>query len=232
MRSMFGRGSTAAIVVALVFSFACGGDDPSTPVAPSPTPPAINADVAPAGLDVTEKRLVDGAGNPSPLRIRLTFVYPAPGATINPAPVVLGDGPRDRVFHYRAEVCMDSVPNPQNSTLLSSVQVRGYWSQDGVRPINLSADSAVQVISGVVTPDNCVRMQRLPPGSGGTRGQEWVFFDPPGAKYLIFGAKYGPGQFFALSDAPCPSLEVIAMAPAQNRPQCVLRSSHFLNYNW
>lgn len=196
----------------------------------APTPFLMDPSVPPAGLDPEWKQLVDGAGKPGPIWVRLTFVYPSPGAEIDPAPVINGIGPPGRVFHYVAEACMDSVSNPQNNAFLSSAFIRGYWSADGAMPINRTTDSAVQVIHDVVPNGGCVTMRRIPPEWGGRHGEQWVFFDPPGGRYLIFAARYGSDEFFAWNSAPCPASE--QLEAAATRPTCTLRSAHLLDYQW
>jgi hypothetical protein len=195
----------------------------------------IDPDISPPGLDTGEKRLVDGAGNAGPVRVRLTFVYPNPGAQIDPARPVGGVEPDGDVFHFRAEVCMDAVPNPQNNPLLSAMRVRGYWSADGIRPIPIGTTPTVNgaaSISVSVRNGTCVTYQRIPAYAGGTPGQQLVYFSPPGARYLILTARHGSDQEFSsfnqFPDAACPAPDAVG----SSRPGCVFRSAHFLDYRW
>src|SRR5262245_50005996 len=83
-----------AVLVAVVTS-ACGGassagTEPSVvvvqPVVTDPT------GTPPAGLDTSERRLLDGAGRSSPLRARLLWVDPGPGSRVLTSPMPpLGD---------------------------------------------------------------------------------------------------------------------------------------------
>lgn len=224
----------ACVLVPLVS--ACGGKTGDNPIGPTPTPtptPQYDPNVPTPGLDNNERRLVDGAGNPGPVRIRLISVNPAPGSA-----VVLVEAFHALFVSFKAEVCMDAVPNPTSSRYLSEMRITVFGSADGVSPMgpNLAQGEGPGIYH--VSNGGCTIVKRIPVDQGGTPGNQFIYFGL-GAKHLMFTATYGMGtsqeMTFNWPAEACPSFEVIARGPwpfPPGTPNCVLRSGYFLDYRW
>ena len=195
-------------VLALV---SCSGGSPTSPSGPA--------------FDTAPRRMLDGAGNPGPLTVRLIRVSPEPGTKF------VGS------MNFKSEVCMDAIPNPTNSEALRSMHVGAFGSADGIGPLGPTAALFSGNLPYMVANGTCFELMREPhTASSGAADPQYLFL-PGGSRYLMFAASYawGPMQgntIFNWPAAPCPSYQVIGTTfwPLRG-PECILRVGYDLGYN-
>lgn len=229
-----------ATFVAVLAQFACGSNSDSTPTAPSTTTPttqsAYNPDAPTPGLDTSERRLLDGGGNPGAVRVQLQSVFPPIG---HQAPA---GAPELQVQFNAPRICMDAitVANPPNSPYIAEMRIAFYTSEDGVvakPPFQVHFSDPEGTIPFKVRNGECIAIRRVLASLGGTPGAQFIIFARP-TRFLMMKATYGPNpppSSFDWSAAPCPSYEAIARGQwntAQGTPNCTLRISWPLDYRW
>ena len=170
-------------------------------------------------------RLVDGAGNPGPV----TFRWLELARAGNPVPfkpagsdTIISVNP----FTFKAEVCMDPVPNPTNSPNLSEMALLVFGSADGNQPVGVTSAASEGGAPYGVRSGSCVIIKRLQPSRGGTEGSQWILVDLS-ARYVLIAATFVPPTLPQITPpsqewgTSCPSFEEIAKS--NRRPPCVLR---------
>lgn len=132
---------------------------------------------------------------------------------------------------FEAEVCMDMVPNPQNSRWLSEVTVGPKWSLDGSAPIGQRpVSNSPGGYLNRVEAGNC-KMISEPLSTLGSS-------IPFNARHLMIVGNWGPNgprgptEFYMWSNDPCPSLELIPRMSSDDLKTCFFRTSYDLGYQW
>lgn len=220
------------------------GPDP-TPIptpepAPEPTPEPAPEPTPPPGLDTGWRHMIDGAGNPGPLLVRLVWVTPPPSAVLPPPMASVA---------FKFQVCMDPIANPNNNPNLAGISIRVYPSRDGRQPETNATvvNSPDGVNNWNIRNGECPYIvQRLPVDLGGVPGNQFLGFRHRDTHLLIVGTygitekrvdengviwnayPYQPRN--GRPQPPCPTIEEIGRT---NDPiRCYLASGHFLDYKW
>lgn len=131
--------------------------------------------------DTSMHRLFLYNGQLTHLMVRVITASPEPGALINPTVMLPANGPcpNNSCFSMTAQVCVDDIGDSNFKTYLM-----GYWSPDGIRPVNYTPDknyfsSATVYTSRPISSGECVDINR----------EKAVFW--PGSRYIIFWAYQG-----------------------------------------
>ncbi len=204
-------------------SSACKGGSGATDTPLNPNNP-------PPGLDTSQAQMRDGAGNTGPARARLLSVRPDLNSqvVVDTSMGMCNKNSPYNCFELDAEICMDTVSNPNNNPLLNSMRIGAVFSTDGVTPI-LKDGHPIDVSpldANKVTPGSCTTMltdvhAKPPYPAGGA------------PKYLMLYAVYGIGpQSGADSPGACPTPDSIANSASTLPPTCALRRVYELGYHF
>jgi hypothetical protein len=228
-----GRPTSARTVVLLaavcLTCAVCGGPDVGPDGQPFFGDLPFSASTPPAGLDTAQRQMIDGAGNPGPVRVRLLTVRPAPNSHVvgTPAPFTnfqCSQTAPFSCFDFEVELCVDSFPNPTNAIALSNMTIVGTFSADGTTPILEGAPALLQP-PDLVQPGTCRTW----------RSQGSAYSTAAAPRFFMLAANYGSSNFFSISNinqAACPTPEAIANANTGRPPACAFRSFYDLGYHF
>ena len=212
---------TALPLTLLVALVACASETQLDPANP------------PAGLDTTTTAMRDGAGNIGPIRARLATVSPPLHVQVAPN-VTTGDCTKAEpytCFQFQAEICMDTVANPTNSSLLRGMSTMTTFSADGVTPILTSSGNPTGPgpgTSGSVNAGGCLTLKT-------EQGNSPPFPSGGVPRYIIFFAVYGAGNAVTpntINLSACPTPANISAGSVSGQPLCSFRRAYDLGYHF
>ena len=217
-----------ALAAACVASVGCGGRSSGggsgldTPLDPSRPP---------AGLDTAQRQLIDGAGNAGPVRARLLSIRPDLNALVVGTTATSGGGSCNQsspwsCFEFSTEVCVDALPNPTNSVLLSNMKIAAVFSSDGTTPISRGGFPYPLTPAGLlVQPGTCKSYQ--------TALDMKPNFPAEGVpRFFVIVVSYGSAPGFIVNQAACPTPDAITSSGITTSPNCSFRQVYDLGFHY